>query len=106
MTAIYAATLHGREKFLLKKQEFTGLQCGASWLRAEFLRGPFSILGNGQVEIPILRAAAESYPRLPLMRYGTRAAGVPPVLKHGRDGHGTALVAAPPFGGTPLGVGL
>jgi hypothetical protein len=39
---------------------------GGIWLRAEFLRGPFSLPGNEQVEVPILRAAKESQLRLPL----------------------------------------
>ena len=39
---------------------------GGIWLRAEFLRGPFSLSCNDQVEVPILRAAEESKLRLPL----------------------------------------
>ena len=31
---------------------------GGIWLRAKFLRGPFSLPGNEHVEIPILRATA------------------------------------------------
>jgi hypothetical protein len=34
-------------------------QRGGFWLRAEILRGPFSLPGNEHVEIPILRAAEE-----------------------------------------------
>ena len=41
-------------------------QRGGFWLRAEILRGPFSLPDNERIEIPILRAAEERKMRVPL----------------------------------------